>query len=143
MFTYESLKKEGYDVKYEPESFLIFEGFKFNGRTYRPITYKPDFIFTDKKKRRIIIECKGWASKDYALRKKLFLHKLATEHDGTRYVILKNKKEVTEFVNKISDKKNETRIHNKRQRKAVPTVSGDKSNTKKGTSIRSRRNKRG
>lgn len=142
MFTYETLKEGGFDPKYEPESFLIYEGFKFNGRTYKPITYKPDFIFTDKKNRRIIIECKGWATKDYALRKKLFLHKLATEHDGTRYIILKNKKEVIDFTNKLNDK-NEARIRNKRQCKSISGSTGNKSNSTKRTYVRSRRSKKG
>lgn len=61
------------DLKLQPV-YLLQEGFKKNGKTYRKITYKADFEY--KKGGKIIVEdVKGMKTEVYKLKKKLFEYK--------------------------------------------------------------------
>lgn len=53
----------------------LLEGFLDNtGRAQKPITYTADFLVEYDDGRREVIEVKGMRTRDYLLRKKLFLH---------------------------------------------------------------------
>lgn len=55
-------------VKYE-----LQEGFKKNGITYRPITYIADFVYTEVKTgKKVIEDTKGVITDVYKIKKKLF-----------------------------------------------------------------------
>ena len=58
-------------------SFELLAGFVDNmGKKQRPITYTPDFLVRYADRRLEAIEVKGVRTRDYVLRKKLFLHKM-------------------------------------------------------------------
>jgi len=54
--------------------FVLQPAFKNNGKTVQAITYKADFVlaFADGTER--VIDCKGYATPDAVLKKKMFLH---------------------------------------------------------------------
>ena len=56
----------------QPE-FELQPSFKKNGKTYRRIVYKADFSYYSVREGKVIIEdTKGYVTKEYALKKKLF-----------------------------------------------------------------------
>ena len=56
-------------------SYTLLAGFKDNtGKNQKPITYTGDFFVTYADGRNEVIEVKGVRTRDYQLRKKLFLH---------------------------------------------------------------------
>ena len=56
----------------QPE-FELQPPFKKNGKTYRRIVYKADFSYYSVKEGKVIVEdTKGYVTKEYALKKKLF-----------------------------------------------------------------------
>lgn len=56
-------------------TYTLLEGFRDNtGKQQKPITYTPDFMVEYDDGRREVIEVKGVKTRDYVLRKKLFLH---------------------------------------------------------------------
>lgn len=56
-------------------TYTLLEGFRDNqGKQQKPITYTPDFLVEYDDGRREVIEVKGVRTRDYQLRKKLFLH---------------------------------------------------------------------
>ena len=61
-------------IGFQP-SYTLLEGFTDNtGRKQRPITYTADFFVIYADGRSEVIEVKGMRTRDYLLRKKLFLH---------------------------------------------------------------------
>lgn len=56
--------------------YTLQDGFKKNGKTYRPIHYIADFAYFDNEKRKWIVEdVKGFRTKEYSIKKKLFEYK--------------------------------------------------------------------
>lgn len=61
-------------IGFQP-SYTLLAGFVDNtGKKQRPITYTADFFVTYADGRSEVIEVKGMRTRDYLLRKKLFLH---------------------------------------------------------------------
>ena len=61
-------------IGFQP-SYTLLAGFKDNtGKNQKPITYTADFFVTYADGRNEVIEVKGMRTRDYQLRKKLFLH---------------------------------------------------------------------
>lgn len=61
-------------IGFQP-SYTLLAGFKDNtGKKQKPITYTADFFVTYADGRHEVIEVKGVRTRDYLLRKKLFLH---------------------------------------------------------------------
>lgn len=58
------------DLKLQPR-FLLQEGFKKNGKTYRKIEYVADFMYKEDSKT-IVEDVKGFATKDFKIKEKLF-----------------------------------------------------------------------
>ena len=61
------------DLKLQP-CFLLQEGFYYQGRAIRQITYKADFEYVQDGKR-VVEDVKGFKTDVYKLKKKLFLKK--------------------------------------------------------------------
>lgn len=103
LYTYQIFKDAGFDIKRTTESFVLQDGFsvydleKGKIKRYQPITYKDDFYieFPDKMLR---IECKGFSSKDYPLRKKLFLSKYGGVYN---FVQIKNQAHCLKILEKV------------------------------------------
>ena len=56
-------------------TYTLLDGFRDNtGKEQKPITYTADFLVEYDDGRREVIEVKGVRTRDYQLRKKLFLH---------------------------------------------------------------------
>mgnify|MGYP000962926542 FL=1 len=71
-----SRKQHGEIVRigFQPQ-YTLLEGFKDNtGKKQKPITYTADFFVTFADGHSEVIEVKGVKTRDYLLRKKLFLH---------------------------------------------------------------------
>jgi len=61
-------------IDFQP-SYTLLAGFKDNtGKNQKPITYTADFFVTYADGHSEVIEVKGLRTRDYLLRKKLFLH---------------------------------------------------------------------
>jgi hypothetical protein len=54
-------------------AFLLQEWFEWNGKKIRPIKYIADFVYEDEKGKKIVEDTKGFKTKDYLLKRKLFL----------------------------------------------------------------------
>ena len=62
-------------------SYTLLEGFRDNtGKNQKPITYTADFFVTYADGHSEVIEVKGVRTRDYMLRKKLFLYKMRKEN---------------------------------------------------------------
>ena len=67
-------------IGFQP-SYTLLEGFRDNqGNKQRAITYTADFFVTYADGRNEVIEVKGVRTRDYQLRKKLFLNKMRDEN---------------------------------------------------------------
>ena len=62
-------------------TYTLLDGFRDNtGKEQKPITYTADFLVEYDDGRREVIEVKGVRTRDYLLRKKLFLYKMRDEN---------------------------------------------------------------
>ena len=62
-------------------TYTLLEGFRDNqGKPQKPITYTPDFLVEYDDGQREVIEVKGVRTRDYVLRKKLFLYAMRKEN---------------------------------------------------------------
>ena len=62
-------------------TYTLLEGFRDNtGKAQKPITYTADFLVEYDDGRREVVEVKGMRTRDYLLRKKLFLYKMRDEN---------------------------------------------------------------
>lgn len=95
-YTYKRLIEEGFNVKYEEETFVLQEAFEYGKEKIRPITYTPDFTHKD-----FIIECKGFQNDVFPVKCKIFKKILHQSGDNRKYFIVKNQKEVNECLIKI------------------------------------------
>ena len=67
-------------IGFQP-SYTLLAGFKDNmGKNQKPITYTADFFATYADGHSEVIEVKGVRTRDYLLRKKLFLYKMRKEN---------------------------------------------------------------
>ena len=67
-------------IDFQP-SYTLLAGFVDNtGKNQKPITYTADFFVTYADGRNEVIEVKGVRTRDYLLRKKLFLHMMRDEN---------------------------------------------------------------
>lgn len=91
--------------------FIIFDGFKYDGESIRPISWTPDYILPD---HNIIFETKGFANDQWSLKikliKKYFLNKSEVIYEdingstqtfilnNPKIIVCKNQKEVNAFI---------------------------------------------
>lgn len=76
------LLKAGYikDLVLQPQ-FIVQEAFKYDGETIQAIKYIADFMYTDRAGRQIVEDVKGFKTKEYLLKRKLFLAKYGQNYD--------------------------------------------------------------
>lgn len=82
----------------KPKTYTVHPAFTFQNEKIRPITYTPDFYLPDHK---TVVETKGLANESFPLRLKLFKKHLVDMGDNSKYVQLKNQKEVTEYLTSL------------------------------------------
>ena len=116
-YMYVALKNAKIKSKYEGETYVLQEGFKFENKSYErqangkgemvnrgskkilPIRYTPDFV-----SRSFIIECKGRANESFPIRWKMFKKYVK---DKLKHVTLykpQNQKECDEVIELITKK---------------------------------------
>lgn len=59
------------ELELQPK-FRLLPTFRKNGKTYRGITYIADFAYYDKDERYIVEDVKGYKTKEYQIKRKLF-----------------------------------------------------------------------
>lgn len=72
---------------------MFQEGFKKDGKTYRPITYSVDFTFTDRENNIIRIDVKGMETQQGNLKRKMYEYK----YKEPLYWVAKSKKYGNEY----------------------------------------------
>ena len=113
---YKTLKENGFDPKYEPLKFTIWEGYKpkvpffdrdsktgllrNNNKKIIDITYTPDFCF-DYNDVSIIMEAKGMENDVFYIKKKLFRKYLESWDKPVLYFELYSKKQLLQAINII------------------------------------------
>ena len=87
--TAEALDCMGLPIRYEERRLTVLEGFKcpFQKNKVKAIYYTPDFILSN-----IIIECKGFETPEYLLKKKLIFKYLMDNEPGTCFFQIRNTK---------------------------------------------------
>lgn len=119
--TYKELLQEGFNVLYEPETYILWKGFKptipfydkdkqtkmlkRNDKKIIDIKYTPDFMFVYKALT-VFIETKGIENDVFYIKKKLFREYLEKEHQhnpGFRplYFEIYNKRQLIQAINII------------------------------------------
>ena len=115
-YMYQALKKAKIKAEYEPETFVLQEGFMCEIQCYErqsngkgdmvnrgekkilPIKYTPDFICPEYS---YIIECKGRANESFPLRWKLFKKYIIKNYPDTVLFKPQNQKECDQTVQLI------------------------------------------
>ena len=112
LYCYKLLKEAKIPVKYEEQTFIIFDAIVYpqacyegttkklynKGSKIRPITYTPDFVDPNGK---FIIETKGYSNESFPLRWKLFKKHLKDNNHHYVLFMPRNKKQVDEVVELI------------------------------------------
>ena len=112
LYCYKLLKEAKISVKYEENTFIIFDAMVYplacyegttkklynKGSKIRPITYTPDFVDPNGK---FIIETKGYANESFPLRWKLFKKHLKDNNHHYVLFMPRNKKQVDEVIELI------------------------------------------
>ena len=107
---YKTLLQEGFNPEYEPETFIVWEGFKpttpyytrnrgklkLNSTVVRDITYTPDFIVKYGNKT-IVIEVKGFANDVFPIKRKMFRKYIEGKSDFMYFEIY-SKRELLEAI---------------------------------------------
>lgn len=122
---YQTLKAEGFDPKYEPWKFTIWEGYsptvpfydrdsktgllKRNTSKLLPMTYTPDFCF-EYDGWYIIIEAKGIENEVFPIKKKLFRHYLESWKKRVAYFEIYSKKQLIQAIEIIKSMNQITEI---------------------------------
>lgn len=77
--------KEITDFKRQPE-FILQEGFIYDDIKEESITYKADFMYTEKDGTKVVEDVKGYKTPVYRLKRKLFLKKYCFDEDGNQTI---------------------------------------------------------
>lgn len=115
---YQTLKEQGFPVKYEPYRFIIWDGFrptvpfynkdkatrmlKLENKKIISITYTPDFVF-EHNGFLVIIEAKGMENDRFYLKKKIFRKWLEDNHPKSIYFEIYTKKQLLQAIDIIRD----------------------------------------
>lgn len=100
-YFYKTVIKYFPDLEYEPESYVVFEGFKFQNSTVRSISYTPDFR---SKTGKFIVETKGWANDAFPLRLKMFKKYMNDNKLEYTFYLLRNQQEINNFISVVNKK---------------------------------------
>ena len=113
VYCYKQLKINGLETNYETLTIELVPKFTFTGEwlesskkglkldsaNCRPMTYTPDFVANDLK---WIIECKGFASDTWLMKRKLI--KQYFKNENIKYYVPSTQKQVDEVVRRICAK---------------------------------------
>ena len=112
---YITLQELGLNPKYESETFTYWTGIKpktpfyelgknrhncLNMKKLIDMKYTPDFIF-EYKGTKVLIEVKGWANDQFAIRKKLFRAYLDSLDIKVIYAEIFTKRQLLEFIEEL------------------------------------------
>lgn len=100
-FCYNLLKECDVDFEFQ-KKVVLFEKFKFNGKTVRAMTMLIDFVINHDGKS-IYLDTKGFATEGAKIKYKILKHRLK-DNLFADVVWLHNQKQVREFVNKLKTK---------------------------------------
>ena len=119
VMAYKTLLEKGFEPKYEPTKFIIWEGFKptrefydrdkngllkLNSKKIISITYTPDFII-DLYPYKIFIEVKGMENDVFYIKKKLFRKYIETMRECIpMYFEIFNKRQLLQAIKLIREK---------------------------------------
>ncbi len=119
---YQTLREQGLPVEYEPQKFIIWEGFKPTVPFYNKdpktrmlrqetkkvisISYTPDFIVRHNGYL-AILELKGFENNVYPLKKKIFRKWLETNIPKSIYFEIYTKRQLLQAIDIIKDLKQE------------------------------------
>ena len=100
-YTYKNLKEAEIDVEYEKHRYTILAPFVYNCEKVRAMTYLPDFVGDG-----FIIECKGYATDAWRLRKKIVMYYLSTNEPDTIFYVVSTQKNVDALIDTLKQQKN-------------------------------------
>lgn len=119
---YQTLKEQGFPVEYEPQKFIIWEGFrptipfydkdkktrmlKLENKKVIDITYCPDFTF-NYNGNLVVIEGKGMENDRFPMKKKMFRKWLEENNPKSIYFEIYTKKQLMQAINIIKQLKQE------------------------------------
>lgn len=98
LFCFNLLKSMNIEFEFQKQ-IVLFDKFKYNGKSIRQLTIVVDFVVNHNGSV-IYIDSKGFPTETSKIKYKLLKMSLK-DTDNTDVVWLKNKKEVTEYINKI------------------------------------------
>lgn len=103
VYTYKKLREAGISADYEQHRFELLPAFvALSGKKYRAMTYLPDFVGKD-----FIIECKGFPTDSWPLRKKLFEYALVRDKLKYNFYEVHTQKEVDALVLNLKEQQHE------------------------------------
>lgn len=103
VYTYKKLREAKIDADYEQHRFELLPAFvALSGKKYRAMTYLPDFVGKD-----FIIECKGFPTDSWPLRKKLFEYTLLSLDIKYNFYEVHTQKEVDALVLNLKEQQHE------------------------------------
>lgn len=97
-YCYKKLKENKIKAEYEKHTYTLVEGFEFDGKKIRPMTYTPDFVGKN-----FVIECKGQQNDAFPLRWKLFKLYLHNKKKNVKLYLPRNLKQVDEVIEMIKN----------------------------------------
>ena len=117
--TAETLDAMGLPIRYEERRFTVFEGFRcpFQRIKIKPITYKPDFWVGN-----IILECKGFETPEYLLKKKLIYLGYAIRVTSNRKK--KNEQEFSKLYDSVKEAMADLKIKSRAIGSIVRSLTG-------------------
>ena len=92
----ELLDKLQIPFEYEPLTISLLESFKYKDKTCRAIKYKPDFLIGN-----IIIECKGFETPEWKIKRKL-LFKYLNEQDKYQFYEVHSRQELIRIIEMLN-----------------------------------------
>lgn len=83
------------NIKYEYENkkFILIPSFRYENELIRQISYTPDFIIGN-----LIIECKGFPTDSWKIKRKLFLNYLVNKENNYIFVEIKSVKNLLDLI---------------------------------------------
>lgn len=103
VYTYKKLREAEINADYEQHRFELLPAFvALSGKKYRAMTYLPDFVGKD-----FIIECKGFPTDSWPLRKKLFEYALVRDKLKYNFYEVHTQKEVDALVLNLKEQQHE------------------------------------
>lgn len=105
LYFYEKCLENNISFSFKEYKFILIDSFKYNGKSFRQMTWTPDFYLKDYD---IIIDTKGFETSDFKMKFKLFCSLQQKKGLDNEIVFLKNQKEVNEFINNLKNKEKKT-----------------------------------